>query len=230
MTVSALSSSTQDYLKAVWNLQEWGSEPVTATALAAKTGVRVSTASDALRRLADQGLVEHAPYGSIALTPVGTKHALAMVRRHRLIETFLVEVLGYRWDQVHDEAESLEHAVSDFMVERIAKFLGDPVRDPHGDPIPSADGVILRPRAVTLADLPPGTRARVERITDDDPGLLQFLATRGVGVGALVQARPSAPYSDSVEVSIGQDEGTLALGIQAAQAIWVAPIEEPGDS
>lgn len=222
MSVSQLSMSTQTYLKAIWNLQEWSSAPVTPSALASKAGVKLSTASDAVRKLTEQGLLEHAPYGAVTLTDEGRTHAVAMVRRHRLIETFLVEVLGYRWDQVHDEAESLEHAVSDFMVDRIDEHLGRPDRDPHGDPIPAADGSISQPEAVTLTALTAGSRARVERISDEDPGLLQFFADRRIGVGAVLETRAGEPYSGSVEVAVEGVDGTLALGESATDAVWVS--------
>ena len=155
-----------------------------------------------------------------ALTADGRAHAVAMVRRHRLIETFLVEVLGYRWDQVHDEAEHLEHAVSDFMVDRIDEHLGHPVRDPHGDPIPARDGQVARPDAVPLAEVPPESRVRVERISDSDPDLLQFFADRGIGVGTVLRTRAGAPYSDSIGVLVGDD--ALALGRTAAASVWVS--------
>lgn len=222
MSVSQLSMSTQNYLKAIWNLQEWSSVPVTPSALASKAGVKLSTASDAVRKLTEQGLLEHAPYGAVTLTDEGRTHAVAMVRRHRLIETFLVEVLGYRWDQVHDEAESLEHAVSDFMVDRIDEHLGRPDRDPHGDPIPGADGSITRPEAVALTALTAGSRARVERISDQDPGLLQFFADRSIGVGTVLMTRAGEPYSGSVEVAVEGADGTLALGASATDAVWVS--------
>ncbi|MFD8741144.1 metal-dependent transcriptional regulator, partial [Streptomyces sp. NPDC059618] len=150
MSVSELSASTQNYLKAVWGLTEWSSVPVTPTLIAERTGLKLSSVSDAVRKLSTQGLVEHAPYGSVELTETGRSYALAMVRRHRLIESFLVSVLGYSWDQVHDEAEHLEHAVSDFMIDRIDEFLEFPTRDPHGDPIPSADGTVQIPDATQL--------------------------------------------------------------------------------
>jgi DtxR family Mn-dependent transcriptional regulator len=220
MSVSKLSTSSQNYLKAVWSLGEWSDAPVTASTLAARVGVRLSTASDAVRKLTDQGLLEHTPYGAIALTVEGRAHAVAMVRRHRLIETFLVEVLGYRWDQVHDEAEHLEHAVSDFMVDRMDERLGHPARDPHGDPIPAADGRVIRPTAIPLADAPAGPPVRVERISDADPDLLQFFAERGIGVGTVVEARAGAPYSDAIDVVVGDD--TFALGRAAAASVWVS--------
>ena len=222
MSVSDLSMSTQTYLKAIWNLQEWSDTPVTPSTLAAKAGVKLSTASDAVRKLTAQGLLEHAPYGAVSLTAEGRAHAVAMVRRHRLIETFLVQALGYRWDQVHDEAETLEHAVSDFLVDRIDDHLGHPNRDPHGDPIPSRDGTIDAPDAVPLSQVAPGSRARVERISDADPALLQFFADRGIGVGAIVDVHAGAPFSGSVEVTLEGTANRTVLGQQAMDAIWAS--------
>ena len=230
MLVSELSTSTQNYLKAIWNLQEWSATPVTPSMLAAKAGVKLSTASDAVRKLADQGLVEHARYGTISLTPEGRSHAVAMVRRHRLIESFLVQTLGYRWDQVHDEAENLEHSVSDFMVDQIDAHLGHPTRDPHGDPIPRADGTVAMPDAVPLSQIAPGTRARLERISDADPGLLRFFSARGIGVGAVVEVRAGAPYSGAVELAIDGDGEPTTLGLAATDAVWASTLPAGTDS
>lgn len=221
MSVSELSASAQDYLKTVWALAEWSEAPVTPKLMADRMGLKLSTVSDAVRKLTDQGFVEHAPYGSVTLTGQGRGHAVAMVRRHRLIETFLVETLGYRWDQVHDEAEMLEHAVSDFMIERLAEFLGHPDRDPHGDPIPSADGTVERPNAIHLTRLMPGQRAQVERISDDDPQLLQFFAENGIRYGTVLETRPSTPYSEAIEVLVEGRTDKLALGRTATDAVWV---------
>lgn len=224
MSVSELSTSSQNYLKATWALGEWSDEPVTASVLATRVGVRISTASDAIRKLTDQGLMEHTPYGAVSLTIQGRAHAVAMVRRHRLIETFLVQVLGYRWDQVHDEAETLEHAVSDFMIERIDAHLGFPTRDPHGDPIPQADGTVARPDAILLSDLGPDQRARVERISDEDPELLQFFAERDIGVHTTLTTRAGAPYSGVLEVSVEDSGDPLPLGRSATESVWVKPL------
>lgn len=141
-----LSSVAQDYLKVIWTAQEWSQEKVSTKLLAERIGVSASTVSEAVRKLADQNLVVHARYGAITLTEEGRRAAVAMVRRHRLIETFLVQELGYGWDEVHDEAEVLEHAVSETLMARIDAKLGHPDRDPHGDPIPSADGAVPTPR------------------------------------------------------------------------------------
>src|SRR5699024_1173725 len=186
MSVSQLSASSQNYLKAIWGLQEWSDAPVTTSALASKLAVQLSTVSDALSRLAAQGFIEREPYGPVALTESGQAYAVQMVRRHRLIETFLVQLLGYRWDQVHDEAESLEHASLDLMVDRSDERLGLPRRDPHGDPIPGPRGDVTLPDATLLSQIASGSRVVVERISDDDPRLLQFFTDQGVGIGTII--------------------------------------------
>ena len=222
MSVSALSPSSQNYLKVIWGLQEWSDAPVTPSALAAKAGVALSTVSDAVRKLTERGLLEHAPYGSVTLTPEGRAYAAAMVRRHRLIESFLVQVLNYRWDQVHEEAETLEHAVSDLMVERIDEYLGRPSRDPHGDPIPGSDGRVMVREAVPLSRLGSHERGTVERVSDEDPGLLRFFAERGIGVGSVLEVRPGSPYSDSVEVTVDGLADAVAMGAAATSAVFVS--------
>lgn len=168
VSVTQLSDSAQNYLKIIFSLNEWSDEAVSPTVIAEKAGVKLSTVSGAMSKLRQQGLLNHAPYGAVSLTALGREYAVTMVRRHRLIETFLVQMLGYRWDQVHEEAEQLEHAVSDFMVQRIDELLGYPTRDPHGDPIPTAEGAISFPAATLLAQAKPGQKVRVERISDAD--------------------------------------------------------------
>jgi len=221
MSNEQLSDSTQDYLKAIWLAGEWSDEPITATNIAQRVGVTLSTTSDALRRLRQAGLIDHAPYSAITLTATGRAHAVDVVRRHRLIETFLVQALGYTWDQVHDEAEVLEHAVSDFMVDRIAEYLGHPDRDPHGDPIPSADGSVEKLTAIQLTDLGLGVSATVERISDDDPELLQYFASHGVAHGTQIELAKGAPFSDTV--TLVAPEAQLTLGPAAVEAVWVTP-------
>lgn len=222
MSVTELSASTQNYLKVIWGLTEWSAEQVTPTSIAERTGLKLSSVSDAVRRLAGQGLLTHAPYGSVELTETGRSYALAMVRRHRLIETFLVETLGYRWDQVHAEAESLEHAVSDFMVERIDELLGRPDRDPHGDPIPAADGTVVMPEARRLTEVGPGAPVLVERVSDSDSALLQFFEKHGIGVGAVLVVEEGAPYSEALEVRTRGADAPVSLGRSATDALYVS--------
>ena len=166
--------------------------PATASALAERMGLRISSVSDGLKRLAAADLIEHQPYGAIELTETGRSYALAMIRRHRLIETFLVETLGYTWDRVHDEAEVLEHAVSDFMVDRIDTLLGHPTRDPHGDPIPDSSGHISFPQTVPLSQCEPGETVVLERINDDDPRLLRYLQGHGFVPGVRLHIEEGA--------------------------------------
>lgn len=219
VAVSDLSPSTQDYLKCAWTLQEWSSGPVSVTALAERLGVRTSTASDGVKKLAAAGLVEHAHYGGVTLTDEGRAHALAMVRRHRLLETFLVQELGYDWDQVHDEAEVLEHAVSDRLVAAIDARLGHPTRDPHGDPIPSADGAAHLPDAVPLSQAGHG-EATITRIADDDPARLRAFAQVGLVPDALVEVSEG---EDGVAITLDGVETSVALDEADAEAIWVTP-------
>jgi DtxR family Mn-dependent transcriptional regulator len=223
MSVSQLTNAAQDYLKMIWSSTEWSPTPITVTGLAARMGVRPATVSDGIRRLVDQGLVEHLPYGSIELTETGRMHAVAMVRRHRLIETFLVEQLGYGWDEVHDEAEVLEHAVSDTLVDRIDAALGFPERDPHGDPIPTADGEPRTPDGMRLSEAPTGTPLKVTRISDADPDVLRYLADRGVRLDAHVLVDEHRPYAGDITVRVDGSAEPVALGAIASEAIWVTP-------
>ena len=213
-----LTPVAQDYLKVIWSAREWSDAPVTTTLLAKRLGVGVSTVSETVRRLTEQGLVDHAPYGAVTLTGMGRAHAVAVVRRHRLLETFLVERLGYTWDEVHEEAEVLEHAVSDLMVLRIDDALGQPARDPHGDPIPSSDGTVRMPAARRLWDLTAGGGS-VARISDSDPVLLRYFAEVGLRLDALVVVRERR---DAVGViSIDIDGRGVELGEVAACAVWL---------
>lgn len=223
LNLGDLPTSTQNYLKAAWSLQEWNAAPISKTALAERVGVKLSSASDAVRKLAEQGLFSDTRYGGVDLTEEGRALAVQMVRRHRLIESYLFEKLGYSWDEIHAEAEVLEHAVSDALIERIDGALGHPARDPHGDPIPTAEGIVFRPTAVPLTQLPQGVTAIVERISDRDPQLLRFLAGHEVRAGVQVGIRPSAPYTDTVEVVTAK--GAVQLGRAATDSIWVAPLD-----
>jgi DtxR family Mn-dependent transcriptional regulator len=221
MPLSDLSNSAQDYLKAIWSAQEWSSEPVTTRWIAERIGVRASTVSDTIKRLSEQGLVEHAPYGSIELTESGRAHAVEMVRRHRLIETFLVEVLDYGWDEVHDESESLEHAVSATMIARMDVYLGHPTRDPHGDPIPTADGKAHRPQAAQLTAAPADATLTVARVSDADPGMLRYFAEKSLVPGAQITIVNREPFADALTVRVDESSDTFVLGTLASDAIWV---------
>lgn len=218
-----LSSVAQDYLKVIWTVQEWSGERVSTKLLSERIGVSASTVSEAIRKLSDQGLVDHARYGSIALTDSGRSAAVSMVRRHRLIETFLVNELGYGWDEVHDEAEVLEHAVSDRMIDRMDAKLGYPERDPHGDPIPAADGSIPTPPARQLSDFQDGDSGRVARISDADPAMLRYFDSVGIALDTEITVVERRDFAGTVSIRLGPDPAATAidLGNPAAQAIWL---------
>jgi DtxR family Mn-dependent transcriptional regulator len=220
-----LTSVGQDYIKVVWSLQEWSDQPVTTKDLAERLGVGASTVSETVRRLGTQGLLDHERYGAISLTELGRQHALDMVWRHRLIETFLVSELGYTWDEVHDEAEVLEHAVSDLMIDRIDARLGYPTRDPHGDPIPSKDLVHDRPNALPLANLEQGQTGTVSRISDEDPQVLRYFAELGFGLDTIVTITQRNDAVGVMNIEWRQhsdsDPQPLTLGLLAAHAVWI---------
>lgn len=214
------STAAEDYVKAIYGHTEWQPEPITPSQLATALGLANSTVTEMVKKLAAAGLVRHRPYGAIELTPAGRALALRQTRRHRVVETWLVERHGYDWDEVHDEAEVLEHAMSDRLLDSIAASLGDPSRDPHGDPIPAADGSVVRPEAVLLADAPSGHRGAVVRISDADPAMLRFLAEAGIALDAGVEVVGHKPYSGSIEVRVeGRD---VALGPDVARSVWLA--------
>lgn len=221
MPVSDLTHSAQDYLKLIWTATEWSATPITVSAMAERVGVTPPTVSDGIRKLAKQGLVTHAPYGSIELTDLGRKHALTMVRRHRLLETFLVDVLGYGWDEVHDEAEVLEHAVSDRLVERIDAHLGHPTHDPHGDPIPSADGQAHLPPAGQLSGVAPVREVTIARISDANPEMLRYFSELGLRPNTRLTVLGQRPYADITSIRVADNSREIDLGSAAADSIWV---------
>ena len=219
-----LSAVAQDYLKVIWTASEWSEDTVSTKMLSERIGVSASTVSEAIRKLADQGMVDHARYGAISLTERGRHAAVAMVRRHRLIETYLVRELGYGWDEVHDEDEILEHAVSDLMMSRIDAKLGFPQRDPHGDPIPSVDGDISSPEATRLSDYANGQNGRVARISDSDPAILRYFDTVGITLDLVITVVERRDYAGTVAIELGHEESnTIDLGQRAAEAIWMVP-------
>ncbi|MDR2348801.1 MAG: metal-dependent transcriptional regulator [Bifidobacteriaceae bacterium] len=217
------SAVAQDYLKLIWSAREWTpAEPVTTSMLAAKLSVSPSTASEAVKRLVERGLVRHSPYSAIELTAEGEQLALTMVRRHRLLETFLVQTLGFAWDEAHDDAEVLEHAASDRFVAALARFLGDPGRDPHGDPIPAADGTVAHPVAVPLAQVAAGARAVVERISDTDPAMLRYFGSVGLVPDASIKVAERRDFAGVLVLQVEATGQRVELGDIAAAAVWVS--------
>lgn len=236
------STVTQDYLKVIYAAEEWGGQGISITDLAAHMGVVASTASETVRRLTEQGLVVHEPYQLVHLSDRGRETAVAMVRRHRLLETYLHEKLDFEWDEVHREAEVLEHAISDTLLEHLDRALGYPMRDPHGDPIPAADGTWFAPPMRPVDDLEEGRPAVVVRISDASSDMLRHLETCGVVLDAHLEVlrrntaigttrvRVTPPSSWTPGALTPHPEGTAAgeptyvveLGTVATSAVFVA--------
>lgn len=214
------TSVVEDYVKTIYAYTEWQQEPVTPSVLAARLGLAASSVTEMVKKLAAADLVNHVPYGAVTLTDEGRMLAVRMVRRHRLIETWLVESFGYGWDEVHDEAEVLEHAISDRLLDAIYEKLGRPTRDPHGDPIPAPDGSVTIPNAIALAQAPDGHAGTVMRISDRNPMLLRHLAAEGVSVDSPLTVVGRKPFGGALTVRLGDTE--LDLGDEAASAIWVS--------
>jgi DtxR family transcriptional regulator, Mn-dependent transcriptional regulator len=218
-----VSVAAEDCVKVIYAAQEWDNVPVTASYLKSRLGVGAPAISEMVRRLHDQGLVTHRRYGPVDLTDAGKALALRTLRRHRLVETYLVAELGYRWDEVHDEAEQLEHVISDRLLERIDRRLGHPVRDPHGDPIPAPDGTVERPNAVRLSVLAAGDVGYVARISDDEPELLRYFTANDIMLDQRIEVLRRRTYagSSTLLVGTGSAAGELELTDVAASALWV---------
>ncbi|KRA25409.1 transcriptional regulator [Microbacterium sp. Root61] len=207
------SPAVDDYLKTIYHHTEWQTEKITPSQLAVVLGLAPSSVTEMVQKLAAQGLVTHRPYGPISLSPDGERRAAAVIRRHRLIETWLVSEFGYTWDEVHDEAEVLEHALSDRLLEGIDARLGHPRYDPHGDAIPDASGSVQREPFVLLAQAGAGYTGRVLRVSDRDPELLRVLEDAGVRPGATIEVREAA--------ALLIDGAPLALPDEAIDAVWL---------
>ena len=222
MTVKpgSTTSVVEDYVKVIYSHTEWQTESITPSELAVRLGLAPSSVTEMVKKLAASGLVTHVRYGAVTLTNDGRGLALRMLRRHRLIETWLVESFGYRWDEVHDDAEVLEHAISDRLLEAISVKLGNPSRDPHGDPIPRADGTVVQPDAVLLADAPIPFAGAVVRISDRDPSLLQYFEGRGISLDTVVQVVERRPFGGALVIQVGDAE--TDLGDEAASSIWLS--------
>jgi DtxR family Mn-dependent transcriptional regulator len=196
-----LTASVEDYLKAIYNLSPEG-RPASTSDIAHRLELSAPSVSGMVKRLSEQGLLEHVPYKGVQLTNEGRRAALRMIRRHRIIETYLVDRLGYTWDTVHAEAERLEHAVSDALIQRMADALGNPQADPHGEPIPTADGLIEEVSATPLPDVPPGDTVEVLRVTAGDPGRLRYLASLDLKPGAMVTVVERQPFQGPITLRI----------------------------
>ncbi|MDJ0780471.1 MAG: metal-dependent transcriptional regulator [Desulfosarcinaceae bacterium] len=216
--------AVEDYLKAIYTLEQQGGSART-TALATRLGVTPGSVTDMLKRLAaaEPRLVTYTPHRGVSLTPAGKDRAIAVLRRHRLVETFLHEILHYGWDEIHAEADVLEHHVSDRFIDALDTLLKHPGSDPHGDPIPTADGELPKSLYAPITSLPSGTTLVVKRVRSHDDDLLRYLAEKGIRPGARLRIREIAPAGGPVTVDVittlSQEPTTVALSTETAIGI-----------
>lgn len=218
---SGQTRAVEDYVKAIYTLQQEGGAVSTNALCVQLGGLKPGSVSGMLRRLAELGLVEHLPYHGVRLSSAGERAALALIRNHRLLETFLIKALGYSWDEVHAEAEKLEHHISPLLAERIARYLDHPATDPHGAPIPLPDGTLPAVCDQRLSNLPVGAQRTIARVSIHEPARLRYLGTLGLVPGASVEVVAYAPFEGPVTLRVAGTLHHLDRGL--AQAIFVAP-------
>ena len=219
--IPELSGPVEDYLKAIYELER-SAEKAETNAIARLLGIAPASVSGMVRRLVEQGLITHERYHGVKLTSLGRRAALKTLRRHRVIEAYLTSALGYSWDRVHDEAERLEHAASDELIDRMAAAIGEPETDPHGAPIPTREGTLRERSLVPLASLHPGAAARVERVSDRNAERLRYLAELGIVPGAAVQIIAREPFGGPIALRV--DDMSRTVGQELAAQILVSPM------
>lgn len=212
-----ITPAIEDYLKAIYTLQQQGA--VTTSLLGEQRGSKPGSVTGMIKKLAEMNLVQHTPYQGVLLTPAGERVALEVIRHHRLLELYLVEALGYSWDEVHEEAEKLEHHISEKLEARIAARLGHPTIDPHGDPIPTVEGRLPHSDDLRLADLAVAARARIVRVRDQSAERLRYLADLGLLPGAAVAIVDSAPFDGPLTLRVG--DAVFAIDRRMARSIEV---------
>lgn len=224
-TPSDITAPAEDYLKAIYDIERSGAAAATND-IAARLGIAAASVSGMIRRLADQGLISHERYKGARLTATGRKAALRTIRRHRVIESYLARALGYPWDRVHEEAERLEHAASDELVDRMAGAIGEPQSDPHGAPIPTREGDVDEKPSRTLVDMHPGQRCRVVSVADEDADLLRYVAKLGLRPGADVTILERAPFDGPIALRTAPDSDPFQIGAPLAVLIRVEPLPD----
>lgn len=215
---SVITGPAEDYLKAIYELELAGGAASTND-IAQRLSFAPASVTGMIRRLADHGLLAYERYRGVTLTKAGRRAALRTLRRHRVIEAYLVETLGYRWDNVHEEAERLEHAASEELIDKMAAAIGEPVVDPHGAPIPTREGVVDETQYCSLADLGAGHRVAVVRVSDDDPEVLRYLASMGIMPGVTVAVLACEPFDGPITLSIGGER--ISIGAPLAAQVMV---------
>jgi DtxR family transcriptional regulator, Mn-dependent transcriptional regulator len=217
---AANSEAVEDYAKAIFALEHRGQGPVSTNALAERLGVSPGSVTAMLKRMGEMRLVQHEPYHGVRLTGAGERVALEVIRHHRLIESYLAEALGMPWDRVHNEAEVLEHYISEELEERMAAALGNPSHDPHGDPIPDRELDLAPDEGTPLAELEPGDAGTFTRVSDADPEMLRYLAARGIRPGADLTVTERQPFGGPLTVDVDGD--SHAIGGELARRMLVA--------
>ena len=210
----ALTAPAEDYLKAIYEIERNAGAAGT-NEIAQRLGCAAASVSGMVKRLADQGLISHERYHGARLTAEGRRTALKLLRRHRVIEAYLTRALDYPWDSVHEEAERLEHAASDDLIDRMAAAIGQPSTDPHGAPIPTREGAIVEPSYRSVAELEPGERARVARVSDNDGPRLRYLAELGIVPGAQIRVVSRAPFEGPITLKVARNEHPIGASLAA---------------
>src|SRR5262245_56283291 len=218
------SIAVEDYLKTIYALSV-GEHAASTSAIADRLRVAAGSVTGMVKRLAERGLVEHVPYYGARLTEVGVQEAVRLIRRHRVLELFLVQVLGYTWDRVHAEAEQLEHAATDELIDRMARVLGEPSADPHGAPIPTSEGRFVESHYPALAGLEVGARGVIRRVEDEDPEALRYLAQLDLVPGTEVELLERAPFNGPLKVRV-EDQDRF-VGLELAGSVEVEVLAEP---
>ena len=218
-----LSQTEENYLKAIYHLSNHGKVNVSTNAIAERLSTKAASVSDMIKKLAAKNLIEYIKYQGVKIIDEGIKEALKIVRKHRLWEVFLVEKLAFKWDEVHDIAEQLEHIVSPVLVQRLDQFLGYPTHDPHGDPIPSIEGVLPTSNNQLLINLLENQKAIVVGVKDNSKSFLQFLNKVGIGLGTEILVKADFEYDLSKEVEVDQEK-TLMLSKEVLQNIYIKSI------
>jgi DtxR family Mn-dependent transcriptional regulator len=213
--------AVEDYAKAIFSLETRGEEPVSTNALAERLGITPGSVSAMLKRLGELGVLTHVPYRGVRLTEDGRRIALEVIRHHRLLESYLAEALGMPWDQVHAEAEVLEHVLSEDLEALIAAKLGHPTVDPHGDPIPTAELELEEPLTDRMESLQPGDEGLFVRVSDSDPEMLRYLAARGIAPGERFLVRDRQPFGGPLFVLFGQREHAIGGELAGAMRVEV---------
>ena len=216
-----ISSAIEDYAKAIYALEERSADAVSTNALAERLGVTPASASGMVKRLGELGLVEHTPYRGVSLTESGRRVALEVIRHHRLLELYLVETLGVPWDRVHEEAEVLEHVLSEELEEAIAQKLGNPTHDPHGDPIPTRELKLPEAATQSLQSLPAGAVGCFTRVSDSDPAMLRWLAGHGIAPGDDFEVIDKQPFDGPLFVRFGDNVHVLGGALARAMRVEV---------